>query len=403
MVFQSVSVYKWVNLTRLSYGVPDEEISKVLSHYGQIKQVKQEQYSHVYTGVRNILMEVTQEIPLCMRIAGHLCNIFYKGQKRVCFTCQKEGHFSWSCPSKAFVNPSDIVDDAVLLSREPVVPAVPVHDAASTLRESASSSVNTDVLSPVTEVLDGLLSSVTTTVGVIVPVCQQPPVVSSVVAHVANLEVMHQVSHIPTGSSVVLPSVLPPGSVALDHESMVAIADEVPALSPRPAPQSTSAGCKRDRARSKSRSKSRSPLCKGGRCDSSSSSDGSSVDGYSSASDNVPSLVDPGSENVPVFSSNSSPDNFFASLSASDLMDDPLTQYTPNLPCATQDRIKFPSEPEDSQLSDESHFIAHLVNSISPSPEGESSFLVDFFVLELSLVNTLSSFLLILSKWRSPF
>jgi hypothetical protein len=52
-------------------------------------------------------------------------------------------------------------------------------------------------------------------------------VVSSVVAHVANLEVVHQVNHIPTGSSVVLPSVLPPGSVALDHESMVAIADEV--------------------------------------------------------------------------------------------------------------------------------------------------------------------------------
>jgi hypothetical protein len=54
VAFQSVSVYKWVNLTCLSYGVPDEEISKVLSHYGQIKQVKQEQYSHVYTGVRNI-------------------------------------------------------------------------------------------------------------------------------------------------------------------------------------------------------------------------------------------------------------------------------------------------------------------------------------------------------------
>jgi hypothetical protein len=99
---------------------------------------------------------------------------FYKGQKRVCFTCQKEGHFSQSCPSKAVVNPSDIVDDAVLPSREPVVPAVPVHDAASTLRETvlvgASSSVNTDALSPVTEVLDGLLSSVTVTVGVIVPV-----------------------------------------------------------------------------------------------------------------------------------------------------------------------------------------------------------------------------------------
>jgi hypothetical protein len=132
------------------------------------------------------------------------------------------------------VNPSAIVDDAVLPSCEPVVPALPVCDvastslvanAASTLSEpvlvGASSSVNTHVVSPITEVLDGLLSSVTATVGVMVPVSLQPPVVSSVVDHVANLEVVDQVSHIHAGSLVVHPSVLPPGSVAVNHESMV--------------------------------------------------------------------------------------------------------------------------------------------------------------------------------------
>ncbi len=36
VTFKSVSLYKWVNVTRLSYGVPDVEISKTLSPYGNI-------------------------------------------------------------------------------------------------------------------------------------------------------------------------------------------------------------------------------------------------------------------------------------------------------------------------------------------------------------------------------
>ena len=100
VTFKPVSLYKWVNITRLSYGVPDEEISKVLSVYGPIKLIKSEQYLKIYTGVRNVLMEVRTAIPARIRIAGHWCAIYYKGQKRVCFSCNVEGHVSRKCPSK---------------------------------------------------------------------------------------------------------------------------------------------------------------------------------------------------------------------------------------------------------------------------------------------------------------
>ena len=85
--FQSVSSAKWVNATRLSYGVPDEELQRVLSPYGRIRLMRSEKYSNVYTGVRNVLMELTQDIPTRLRIAGHQCIIRYRGQRQLCFLC----------------------------------------------------------------------------------------------------------------------------------------------------------------------------------------------------------------------------------------------------------------------------------------------------------------------------
>ena len=63
-----------------------------------------------------------------------------------------------------------------------------------------------------------------------------------------------------------------------------------------------------------------------------------------------PSMSDDGDGN--------SPDNIFASLTASDIWTSPLTQFTPNLPCDPQERIHFPTEPVASQASDESSFIS---------------------------------------------
>ena len=50
--FKPVSSFKWVNITRLSYGVSEEAIRTTLEPFGQAKLIKNEQYSTVYTGVR---------------------------------------------------------------------------------------------------------------------------------------------------------------------------------------------------------------------------------------------------------------------------------------------------------------------------------------------------------------
>ena len=67
---------------------------------GEITAFKCEQYSHLYTGVRHVLMNIRKDIPAGLRIAGHYCMVHYKGQKQLCFFCDAEGHTVSVCPSK---------------------------------------------------------------------------------------------------------------------------------------------------------------------------------------------------------------------------------------------------------------------------------------------------------------
>ena len=97
---RSLSPNTWVNISRLSYGVPDEAISKALEPYGVIKSISQEAYKKIYTGVRNVLMQITANIPGRLRIAGHWCVVKYKGQKQVCFRCHAPGHTMGDCPKR---------------------------------------------------------------------------------------------------------------------------------------------------------------------------------------------------------------------------------------------------------------------------------------------------------------
>ncbi|CAB4035367.1 zinc finger CCHC domain-containing 3-like [Paramuricea clavata] len=96
---------KWVNITRLSYGVSAEVITAALKPFGKVLQVKMDTYHNVYVGIRNVLMEITQPIPSRLLIAGHWCNAFYVGQVPTCFSCHKTGHGSRDCPAKRVINP----------------------------------------------------------------------------------------------------------------------------------------------------------------------------------------------------------------------------------------------------------------------------------------------------------
>ena len=98
--FRSVSPFTWVYISRLSYGIPDEAITRALAPYsGGIKSIKSVAHENIYTGEHNVLMKITTNIPARLRIAGHWCVVKYSGQKQVCFKCHKEGHIIADCPT----------------------------------------------------------------------------------------------------------------------------------------------------------------------------------------------------------------------------------------------------------------------------------------------------------------
>ena len=97
VTFRPCRPAKWVNITRLSYGVPNEAITDSLTPYSKVLSIKMDAYKGVYIGVRNVLIEITTPIPSSIRIAEHWCNAFYPGQTPTCFACRQTGHTQANC------------------------------------------------------------------------------------------------------------------------------------------------------------------------------------------------------------------------------------------------------------------------------------------------------------------
>ena len=368
--FKSVSPYKWVNITRLSYGIPDVAIQEVLSPYGKIRLVKSEVYSNIYTGVRQVLMEIRKDIPTRVNIAGHWCFVHYRGQKRTCFECGEEGHQRDKCPRKQ-------------TSAPPVVVGATAHNTTSS---------NNNNLPP-TEVVQ-TMEAVQTTV--------PPDVVSTSVLPPNAEEVLND----PPAREVIVPII----------EDLLAAVDDVGSTDPPVdvAVVPVEAAIKRPKARSKSstqasqreRSRSRSPVDR--------SPDTPAVmsspevrESRPLADDNVPPAPNQvvryhdtahGSEDftsqtplidLPSITSDEDAGNVSdASLGLSlgdvstleDVLDrykdcvttdTPLTQFSPNLPCPTKERVVFDNGPENTLLSDESFIVTRFSGNISSHEEDE--------------------------------
>ncbi len=160
-------------------------------------------------------------------------------------------------------------------------------------------------------------------------------------------------------------------------EHTVLVEDAPPSWSSRLSRSKASSGVCSKRTCSPSISKlrfqSRSPLRKARQLASSSSS----LSGSSSESDEHPNISFESESTTHVVGSGAdddAPGNFFAMYAGTDLFNDPPTQYSPNLPCPTQERVRtiFP-EPVASHASEESRFIAQIFAKTSSSPEGEES------------------------------
>ena len=95
---QPISSKKWVSVQRLAIGIPIEAATRILGKYGKVFAAKHETKRGIYTGTLSILMEVQRNIPSALRIRGHTCLIFYRGQIRTCFRCQSPDHTTSDCP-----------------------------------------------------------------------------------------------------------------------------------------------------------------------------------------------------------------------------------------------------------------------------------------------------------------
>ncbi len=387
--FKSISSLTWVNVSRLSFGVPEEAVRLAFEPYGSIKLIKSEQYAQLYTGVRHLLMDICADIPARLRIAGHYCVVHYKGQKKLCFSCGKEGHTSAVCPSKLATSASSsntvtslpvnagastatadlrvveahafVAEVSAQLARQndrtdlPVAISVPTESgisssAVTVLASSSSLAVGTGSslmagagvahtctvnsrAGPISSVLEESISpddssATNSSLSIVADVTE---VVNSLVFNIENVESSPPLEARSDGSS---------------SSSDESIFSPPPTKLPKPSSRlSRGTG-----GRGKAKLKSRSPRRKDPRlCSrpSSESEPGVVSEDFSFESD----VVSGGSPPGPFPNSEPTLGDFFANLTADDLVDTPLTQFTPNLPCPTQDRITFLSGPE--HVSDE--------------------------------------------------
>ena len=367
--FKSVSPYKWVNITRLSYGIPDVAIQEVLSKFGRIRQVKSEVYSNIYTGVRHVLMEISKDIPTRLHIAGHWCFVHYRGQKRTCFECGEEGHQRDKCPRR----------------QTSVLPV-----AVETAVQNDPTSNNNNLPPTEVQAMEAVQATVTTEV-----------VASS--DHTHNIE---ERSNDPPDRMDIVPVV----------EDLVAAVSAVGSTDPPidAAVAPVDAETNRPKARSKhskkpnqrERSRSRSPIDRSPDTPAEVSSPEVS-ESRPLADDTVPpahnqAVRSPdtvhGPEDItsqtplidlPSFTSDEdagSVSDASLGLSLGDVSaledvidrykdclttDAPLTQYSPNLPCPTQDRVVFDQGPERTLLSEESLIVTRFCGNVSSHEEDE--------------------------------
>lgn len=101
VVLEPVSYKRWVTITRLPYGFANESVALALSPFGEVYHVKMEMHQGIATGTRSVQMKIRHDIPSRIRIEGHNCNTFYRGQTRTCFRCGAQSHEAKACPRNA--------------------------------------------------------------------------------------------------------------------------------------------------------------------------------------------------------------------------------------------------------------------------------------------------------------
>lgn len=274
-------------------------------------------------------MDITRPILSGVRIAGHWCGVHYKGQRRLCFSCGREGHLSRKCPSKAQnapieANPgSSSTEGPQLPGSVTPSPDVVAADSMEQGHSSGTQEVPTD--NGIAEIVDGLVSKV-------VALVDQPIPNTALAAR----SIDSQSSDCKTAAQPILTLSVRRNGRSLSRKT-------------KPTPPTCS----------KSRSKSRSPLRKNEQLSviSSSKSDAESDDSSHASFETVSKF----SLDADDFTS---ADDNLASPLIDDVLDSPFSPVSTN----------FPFVPVVARAADESSILLRFsVRASSLSGEGESS------------------------------
>ncbi|PIK42008.1 putative zinc finger CCHC domain-containing protein 3-like [Apostichopus japonicus] len=93
----------WVTIIHVGLEVRQELVVTVLGRFGAVKAAKMCSYAQapgVLNGHRQVRIDLKQDIPSFLFIAGHKAHVRYPGQPRTCFRCGETGHEAKGCPNK---------------------------------------------------------------------------------------------------------------------------------------------------------------------------------------------------------------------------------------------------------------------------------------------------------------
>ncbi|PIK40422.1 putative zinc finger CCHC domain-containing protein 3-like [Apostichopus japonicus] len=93
----------WVTVIHVGLEVRQELVATVLGRFGAVKALKcapTHRPLGCLNGHRQVRIDLKQDIPSFLFIAGHKAHVRYPGQPRTCFRCGETGHEAKGCPNK---------------------------------------------------------------------------------------------------------------------------------------------------------------------------------------------------------------------------------------------------------------------------------------------------------------
>ncbi|XP_066982272.1 uncharacterized protein DDB_G0283697-like [Macrobrachium rosenbergii] len=94
--------YSFVSIRYAPFDMDNQMIESVLEGYGKVIWIRNNQHTlgkgnGLLNGIRTAKMEIKNNIPSSIRIAGHSVSFMYSGQSRTCYKCGSEDHLVENC------------------------------------------------------------------------------------------------------------------------------------------------------------------------------------------------------------------------------------------------------------------------------------------------------------------